>query len=403
MRKKINVLELEGDFIIVGDIHGSLHDLLRILKFIQEKHSKVIFLGDYIDRGCFSLECITILFAMKVMNPDSFYLIRGNHEFEQLCRLYGFRNEIINYHDPQKTETSDDDKIPKIKKSQSLIIDDLNTEDDILIEDQYTNYCDMFRYKYTEKLYYSFIKAFSYLPISAILNKTTFCIHGGLSPKLDHIDDLNKKIPKPIITFETNDLLSDVVWSDPSYSLNAAYEENPRGRGCLFNIESALNFLKNNSLVRMIRAHQCVMNGSLQNFNGKCITVFSASSYDTCMGNSSAVLELFQCDDTIKVTTFEPLCRLQKSDAFYYKVESLTSKSKTCFSLLHPNLCSNFPSQKFDLLLAPKYHNSKSATLIVPKFTTNPRKSCAILKNPLSIISANALKNFVNENKYHNV
>ena len=80
-----NVLELEGDFIIVGDIHGSIHDLLRILNFTQTQKSKVLFLGDYVDRGNFSLECITILFALKVAYPDIFYLIRGNHEFDSIC------------------------------------------------------------------------------------------------------------------------------------------------------------------------------------------------------------------------------------------------------------------------------------------------------------------------------
>lgn len=70
-----NILEIEGDIIIVGDIHGSLHDLLRILKFIKKKNSKILFLGDYVDRGNFSLECITILFALKVSYPDDFFLI----------------------------------------------------------------------------------------------------------------------------------------------------------------------------------------------------------------------------------------------------------------------------------------------------------------------------------------
>lgn len=76
-----NKLDINGNVIIVGDIHGSLDDLLGILKFIQENESKVLFLGDYVDRGNFSLECITILFAMKAAYPDSFFLLRGNHEF----------------------------------------------------------------------------------------------------------------------------------------------------------------------------------------------------------------------------------------------------------------------------------------------------------------------------------
>ena len=97
-----NVLEIDGDTFIVGDIHGSYHDLLRILNYIDSHNSKVVFLGDYIDRGCFSLECITLLFALKIMHPNKYYLLRGNHEFDSMCSIYGFKKEILNYHNPKK-------------------------------------------------------------------------------------------------------------------------------------------------------------------------------------------------------------------------------------------------------------------------------------------------------------
>ena len=56
--KEDNVLEINDDLIIIGDIHGSFLDLLRILKYVQENDNKVLFLGDYVDRGDFSLESI---------------------------------------------------------------------------------------------------------------------------------------------------------------------------------------------------------------------------------------------------------------------------------------------------------------------------------------------------------
>ena len=72
--KEKNVLSIEGDVIIVGDIHGSFHDLLRILNFIEKNDSKALFLGDFVDRGDFSLECITILFELKVQYTNKFFL-----------------------------------------------------------------------------------------------------------------------------------------------------------------------------------------------------------------------------------------------------------------------------------------------------------------------------------------
>lgn len=358
-----NVLKIEGDLIIVGDIHGSLHDLLRILKFIHDNDSKVLFLGDYVDRGNFSLECITILFALKVKNPDKFYLIRGNHEFDQLCSQYGFKEEILNYYNPKKSETD-------------------NSNDEYFSEHTHID-C----YKYTEKLYDQFVQVFSYLPICAIVNETTFCIHGGLSPKFDHIDDINS-IHRPIKTFEESGLLSDLVWGDPSHG-STLFDENPRGRGFMFNGEAIRTFLMNNSLSRIIRGHQCVRKGLLSVFNDKLITVFSASSYDKLMGNSSSLLQLFQKDDTMVVTTFIPIRRLMKNETVYYKVQTLdkSDANKNYISLIHPTMFPKAPVRKIPhknfIPLCKKgvndvRRNSEvklTAPLAKSKFVTTSRKS----------------------------
>lgn len=378
-----NILEIEGDLIIVGDIHGSLHDLLRILHLIFEGRSKVLFLGDYVDRGNFSLECITLLFSLKVMYPDIVYLLRGNHEFDSICSQYGFKDEILNYQNPKQFE------------------DDLYG-----ICNSYQK-CDD-RYKYSESLYNAFIQAFSYLPLCAIVNKTTFCVHGGLSPKLNLIDNINE-IKRPINYLEESDLLADLIWSDPSSNTNGSFDENPRGFGYLFNREAVCKFLKNNSFNRIIRAHECVNKGSLQNFDGKCITVFSASSYGKFLGNSSSVLRLFQSDDSIGALTFLPIRRLQKNEALYYKVQPLNTnenKNRVCFSLLHPILISNcLASRLISNKNVRQIKKSKRisfqtssllpAPLIKPKFVTNSRKSYPYLKNSVLIKSAST-------NKYDN-
>lgn len=66
-------------------------------------------------------------------------------------------------------------------------------------------------YKYTEKLYESFLDAFSYLPIAAVVNSTSFCIHGGISPHLDNIKKITKFIQRPIYSFDQNQLLTDLL------------------------------------------------------------------------------------------------------------------------------------------------------------------------------------------------
>lgn len=117
-QKEDNIIELNGDLIIVGDIHGSFHDLLRNLNFSQKDSvsQRYFFLGDYVDKGSFSLECITLLFTLKILEPNRYFLLRGNHEFDSFANLYGFKKEILNCHNPKKNRTSHNEKRNKTRK-----------------------------------------------------------------------------------------------------------------------------------------------------------------------------------------------------------------------------------------------------------------------------------------------
>ena len=85
----------ESDVVVVGSLHGQLLDLFRILnRFGFPPSTKYLFLGDFIDDGEFSTEVITILFVMKILFPESVYLIRGNHEFSIVFQQGGFGNEL---------------------------------------------------------------------------------------------------------------------------------------------------------------------------------------------------------------------------------------------------------------------------------------------------------------------
>lgn len=323
-----NVLEIDGDIVVVGDIHGSLHDLLRIIRFIEENNSKALFLGDYVDRGNFSLECITILFALKILKPDTFFLIRGNHEFDYTCRQYGFKNDIID------TNTS------TFSNSNNFNTDDQEVNPPA--EERYQSYhvgknC----YQYTEKLYDEFMNTFSYLPICSIVNQTTFCIHGGLSPLLKKIDNIRTEIIRPITNYEENQLLRDILWSDPSNNKTTPFRENQRGTGYAFNMEAAKLFLNNNGLKRIIRAHQYIKKGISHQFDRTCYTVFSASLYAGNGNSQSGVIKIVQNDDSIKHTRFPPLPRLQRKDTIYLKIQPFTKNEPIkCqyYSMMHPKV-----------------------------------------------------------------
>lgn len=387
-KKESNILYIDGDVFVVGDIHGSLHDLMRILNFTDKNESKVLFLGDYIDRGCFSLECITILFALKVLRPDSFFLIRGNHEIDAMCSQYGFKEEILNYHNPKKTKkllTNRDEKeiftdeidFDLVEEEKKKTSND-NNPDDNPCDEYFANRIHSNCYKYTEKLYDAFVSAFSYLPIGAIVNKYTFCIHGGICPSLDKVENLNL-INRPITDFDENSLFTDVVWSDPAYNEEGWFTENQRGRGHSFNGAATVNFLKKNSLKRIIRAHQCVKNGTEEHFNQKCITVFSASSYCKPMSNRSGLIKIFQNDDNIEFFDFDPLIRLKKVDALYYKVQALDEKEKQqprCFSINPARIMLKCSTLSFSSTrLIPNSIENKSITIRsrIPHYNSVPQ------------------------------
>ena len=98
---------------------------MRILNIVEKDQSKVLFLGDYVDRGNFSLECITLLFSLKVLKPTKYYLLRGNYEFEIMASNYGFKKEILNYHNPKKTDqVAIIAENPKIEDEIDFDIDD---------------------------------------------------------------------------------------------------------------------------------------------------------------------------------------------------------------------------------------------------------------------------------------
>ena len=79
--KEPMLLELKPPINICGDFHGQFADLKGMFESagFPEHGSNYLFLGDYVDRGKKSLECICLLFAYKIKFTSNFFLLRGNH------------------------------------------------------------------------------------------------------------------------------------------------------------------------------------------------------------------------------------------------------------------------------------------------------------------------------------
>ena len=152
--KQENVENVQAPITIVGDVHGytkyiyiyiyirqfyDLKEMFRVGGHIPD--TNYLFLGDYIDRGAFSVETITYLFLHKLRYPSRVTLLRGNHETRQITQIYGFYTEC------------------QRKNGNPLV------------------------WQYITDV-------FNYLPIAAIVDRGIFCVHGGLSPSIQNIDDL---------------------------------------------------------------------------------------------------------------------------------------------------------------------------------------------------------------------
>ncbi|KAK8884661.1 hypothetical protein M9Y10_043779 [Tritrichomonas musculus] len=249
------LLNLEGDFIVVGDLHGHFFDLIRIFNhFGLPSQQKYIFLGDTIDRGEFSLYTILSIFVMKCSFPSSIYIIRGNHEFE-------------NYNSGLSEEINE--------------LFHINGKNTMMTINQ----------------------AFSYLPLAIVLNNEYLCVHGGIGPSFNDINQICN-ITRPFVSIYGG-IANSLLWSDPNENIDT-FHESRRGVGYEYGYQAIKLFLKNNNLKMLIRGHEVVKEGVSYSLEKTVVTVFSASNYCGELNNSGGVL-IIKKGSPEKIFTFPPI------------------------------------------------------------------------------------------------
>ncbi|TNJ26804.1 Serine/threonine-protein phosphatase [Giardia muris] len=226
---------------VCGDVHGQFQDVKKMIDEVGSEVSssnRYLFLGDYVDRGYYSVETITLLLAYKIKYPNEIYLIRGNHECRSVTQTYGFYEETTR--------------------------------------------------KYGHAgVWKLFMELFDYLPIAAIVDDAIFCVHGGLSPALPTLDDitlLNRTTEIP-----SEGPLADLNWSDPCTNLDT-WEHSYRGAGYLFGQKAVEQFLVMNDLKMVARAHQLAIEGYQEYFDKKLVTVWSAPNYSYRTKNKASIM-----------------------------------------------------------------------------------------------------------------
>ena len=162
-----------------------------------------LFLGDYVDRGKQSLETICLLLAYKIRYPENFYLLRGNHEDEKINRVYGFYDEC--------------------------------------------------KRRFNARLWRIFTDCFNCLPVAALIDEKILCMHGGLSPEMENLNQIDE-IQRPT-GIPDSGILCDLLWSDPDGTIQG-WAQNARGISFTFGADAVAEFLEKNDLDLICRGHQ---------------------------------------------------------------------------------------------------------------------------------------------------
>lgn len=252
---------------VVGDLHGQFFDFVHMIEEVMGKPSPenpVLFNGDFVDRGPWSVEVLLSIFAFKLQHPSAVHLNRGNHESEMTNYQYGFSGEV--------------------------------------------------EVKYEKKLMPLFSEAFRYLPLAHVLEGQVFVAHAGLpGPQerlwepwfatapdeaaavlmraeqvtLADIEAVDRVVePNPVEA----PLVIDFLWSDPK----GANGYGPSTRVPMvytFGPDIAQKFLDANNLKYMLRSHETKSTGYQETVKN-VYTVFSAPNYIDRAGNIAAVAVL---------------------------------------------------------------------------------------------------------------
>ena len=254
LEKDHSLIRIRSPCKVFGNIHGVYDDLMRYFESFGNPSDdnqmgdinvmQYIFLGDFCDRGLYSLEVILLLFALKIKYPDFIYLIRGHHEDKTINEKYGLGDEC---HERLLDEI----------QNPLSIFSNLN-------------------------------KAFDYLPFGVLVDDNILLIHGGIGSSINTLDDI-ESIKRPIsvehnVTSTSQLHIIDLLWSEYSDNIdnievNNERDKNKNGFIVKYGKDRLNKFLNDNKINLLITAHQYVKEGFTTFNNDRLLTVFSATNY----------------------------------------------------------------------------------------------------------------------------
>ncbi|XP_026314486.1 uncharacterized protein LOC113226169 [Hyposmocoma kahamanoa] len=266
--KESRLIRVSSPVYAIGDLHGNLGALLAMESAIWPSGpalapARLLFLGDFVDRGPHGAELIAYLLAAKLQRPSGVLMIRGNHETRDIQKMFTFYAECVN----------------KYGETEGI------------------------------KIWNAINQVFDVLPLAAVVDDKIFCCHGGIPPPwvcplITAID----KIPVPLTRpFEQSTIAWELLWNDPikpnkmtatlalELTANEGFAANTkRGTGHVFDQNALDRFLAANRLSHVIRAHELHQSGFMCQLRGRLVSVFSSSHY--CGGNNDSGVALLDCE-----------------------------------------------------------------------------------------------------------
>lgn len=233
-------LRIPEKLVLVGDVHGDLKSLFKILdnidfeEFLMNANNKIIFLGDYVDRGNDSIGVLYMICYLKQKYPDSIVLMRGNHEAPV---EFPFSSHDLPYR----------------------------------ILQRYGEYWG--RLIYHKKI----LKFFSLLTLAAVVENRLLLVHGGLPTNdIELISDFRKSIAIAQDTHIRNRIMEEILWNDPwpHSSGKDDWSYSKRGFGRLFGPEISKKWLKISQTKVIVRGHQPCQRFKIDH-DGMIMTLFS--------------------------------------------------------------------------------------------------------------------------------
>ena len=230
---ELTVKDINKEVFVIGDLHGNMKSLLKINKTIEQANPKyVIFLGDIVDRGPYQLECLILILALKIKQPNKYIFLKGNHESLEINQSYGFYQDFI------------------------------------------------FKFK-DQKKFKDVLALYKVLPICAVVNRTVLCLHGGIPEDFEVLEKLKGvKTQDPASLFKNvAKSLKQIMWNDPKSNLTG-FSDSFRGIDIKnFGEDVFTDFMEKNKLNYLIRSHELYPEGYKWFFNKRLLTIFSSANY----------------------------------------------------------------------------------------------------------------------------